>query len=151
MHSACCCCDKSWGISHVCVRLSHSAATDHYGGGTGAFFTRLDKNSPTSHTAKKIQGWENRGSSVWPINAIVAKTIDGFFNRCPLMRSNAQTLRRSTVKNILMPRDFLGTGQPTFMKGMFFCYAPDIKYAIFWQEIPKFEIFCYSSLWRFFV
>ena len=57
-------CDKSWGISHVCVRLSHSAATDHYGGGTGAFFTRLDKNSPTSHTAKKIQGWENRGSSV---------------------------------------------------------------------------------------
>ena len=33
---------------------------------------------------KKIQGWENRGSSVWPINAIVAKNHQiGFFNRCP--------------------------------------------------------------------
>ena len=80
------------------------------------FYETWQKFTHITHR-KKIQGWENRGSSVWPINAIVAKTIDGFFNRCPLMRSNSQTLRRSTVKNILMPRVFLGTGQPTFMKG----------------------------------
>ena len=90
-------CDKSWGISHVCVRLSHTA--DHYGAAQVLFYETWQKFTHITHR-KKIQGWENRVSSVWPINAIVAKTIDGFFNRCPLMRSNAQTLQYSNAARL---------------------------------------------------